>query len=123
MFVPARVHSAPLPTIPDRLLAMVTESDRVVIEQVARNPALRETLRSINEFSKRAVEAAVNKKVVDEFLNLGITAFGTKVKDAKVYILDFLNRHPELKDGSADICFSKIVYYFAFCTQNNINID
>ena len=124
MFTVQRTQSAPVRvTLPQELESLITDGDKMVIEQVVRNPTLRQTMSDVCDFSKRAVEAAINKSVVDRFLNLGITAFGTKVKDAKTYIMDFLRRHPELRAQSADKCFTKIVYYFEFCTKNNLPLD
>ena len=122
MFTVQRSASAPS-VIPNDLLQMIAIPDRMVIEQVARNPALRSTLRAMQSYSKGAVERAIDRGVVERFASLGIFGFGNKVKDAKIHIIDFLNRHPELRDSDPNVCFAKIVYYIGFCAHNNVQMD
>ena len=60
--------------------------------------------------------------MVKRLKTLGIQAFGKTVKEAKVYMLEFLDRHPELRDEDPEQCLMKIIYYFAYCGHNDLPI-
>ena len=101
---------------------VLTPEDKVVIEQAVLNPSLRSTIVAITGYAKYKIEAAITKQTLETFNSCGVILFGTKVKDAKIYIPQYLETHPELKDADPERCFTKLVYHFAFCAEQKISI-
>ena len=101
----------------------LSDGDRITIETAAHCPNFRANLDSIIKYSRLRVEHEINKHVVEHFLSLGISCFGTKVKEVKVHLIAFLERHIELRDADPTKCFWKVAYYFAYCSQNNLAFD
>ena len=113
MFPPQRSNSAPTPRFPQHLEQYILPADKVVIQQTIMHPELRTAIQCIAGYARHRIESAINKQILEEFLSNGITAFGTRVKDAKVLIPRFLEDHQELKDVEPIRCFTKITFYFS----------
>ena len=98
----------------------LTQADKVLIEETIQNPELRDTLQSITHAQKTVIEESITKTVVKMFLNWGIDRFGSKVKEVKIYLTNFIEQHPEVKDADPKKCFIKVVYYLTYCYLNGI---
>ena len=122
-FVPIRAHSSPMPVFPPHMESNITPADKILIEQSAAHPELRCSIGSIAGYIKSRLESAITKEVLDTFAAHGVFLFGSKVKDAKTYILNFLESHPELRDADATRCFTKIQYFVYYCHQAGIPIN
>ena len=109
--------------VPMEFFNRLSREEKITIEEAARNKNFRESIRSIIGYSKLRVEHAINKQVVQEFISLGIVCFGTTVKAAKIHLIDFLERHVELRDEDPEKCFWKVAYYFSYCFRNNLPFD
>ena len=92
---------------------------RELINGCIANEDLRKELTSIRNYQSSKLEDKINKEFVKGLQQLGITIFGKTVRKAKVYILDFVEQHPELMDEDPEKCLMKIIYYFAYCYHNN----
>ena len=90
-----------------------------LIEGCIENPNLRQEFKAIIDYQRTKLEEVIDKKLLKTMKGLGITCFGRTVKEAKVYILEFVDQHPELRDENPQRCLYKILYYFAYCYHNN----
>ena len=95
---------------PEFFQKILTSEDMKIIEDTNDNPKLIPALRSIVNYSKTSVLNSITTDVVQAFRNIGITCFGTTVRDCQSKIGEFLEYHPECRDVVAGKCFKKILY-------------
>ena len=97
---------------------ILTQGDVTMIQSVLANPNLGTALQAISGYSKSLLETNVTKPVLQAFRDVGITCFGSTVKEARIKILEFLDQHPECRDMDPRRCINKILYWF--CYQNHL---
>ena len=103
------------------LNSILTQEEKILIEQSIKNPKLRETMRSITNYQKTAVRAIITKKVVDEFLNNGVMQFGNTVESFRIHVLEYLDHFVELRDENPQKCIMKVLWHCIQCAIHQVN--
>ena len=105
----------------DYLSTMLTQEEKVLIEESIKNPGYRETIRRISDYQRTALRTNITKKTVDEFVNNGIKQFGNTVESFRIHILEYLDRFVELRDANPQKCLMKVLYQCLQCSIHHIN--
>ena len=97
---------------------ILTPEDMQIINNTVENPALSKSIRAIADYSKTVVSNNITTAVVNAFRDMGITCFGTTVRDCQTKIAEFLDYNPECRDIDARKCLHKILYKITYAYHN-----
>ena len=99
---------------PEFFQRVLLSGDMEIIEETVNNPYLVNSLNAIIGYSRTNIQSAITAQVVKDFNSLGITCFGTTVRQAQVKILEYLDENPACRDIESKRCFNKILYKIAY---------